>query len=40
MINYSEQMTVAGSGGGLCAASFLPLLIGLVLVVVGGMREG
>lgn len=39
VINSSETFTVAGPSGGLCALSFLPLLIGVVLVVLGGRRS-
>lgn len=39
VINSAETGTAIGAGGSLCASSFLPLLIGVVLIVVGGGKK-
>ena len=35
VINGSETGTAIGVGGGLCAVSMMPILLGVVLLVVG-----
>ena len=39
VVNSSETGTAVGIGGALCAGSFLPILIGIVLVVLGGRKK-
>lgn len=39
VVNSSETGTAVGLGGSICGASFLPILIGLVLVVLGGKKD-
>jgi hypothetical protein len=38
VVNSSETGTAVGIGGSVCAASFLPLLLGGILVAVGGRK--
>jgi hypothetical protein len=39
VVNGSETGTAISIGGSACGASFMPLLVGTILVIVGGKKD-